>query len=39
VLIAGKGHEQYQEVHGEKLPFSDLDVAERALRDAHRRAS
>ena len=39
VLIAGKGHEQYQEMHGEKLPFSDLDVAQRALRDAHRSAS
>jgi len=37
VLIAGKGHEQYQEMHGEKLPFSDLDVAQRALSDTHRR--
>jgi UDP-N-acetylmuramoyl-L-alanyl-D-glutamate--2,6-diaminopimelate ligase len=26
VLIAGKGHEQYQEVMGEKLPFSDHEV-------------
>ena len=31
VLIAGKGHEPYQEVGGEKHPFDDLDVARRAL--------
>ena len=23
VLIAGKGHEEYQEVGGQRLPFSD----------------
>jgi len=26
VLIAGKGHEQYQEVWGKKFPFSDVEV-------------
>lgn len=31
VLIAGKGHENYQEIKGEKLPFSDIEVAMRAL--------
>ena len=31
VLIAGKGHEQYQEIDGVKLPFSDVEVAQRAL--------
>lgn len=31
VLIAGKGHEDYQEIAGERLPFADVDVAERAL--------
>lgn len=31
VLIAGKGHEDYQEVHGQKLHFSDVDVAQKAL--------
>lgn len=31
VLIAGKGHEDYQEVHGQKLHFSDVDVAGKAL--------
>jgi UDP-N-acetylmuramoyl-L-alanyl-D-glutamate--2,6-diaminopimelate ligase len=31
VLIAGKGHEDYQEIAGERLPFSDVDVAHKAL--------
>lgn len=31
VLIAGKGHEDYQEVAGERLPFSDVSVAKKAL--------
>jgi UDP-N-acetylmuramoyl-L-alanyl-D-glutamate--2,6-diaminopimelate ligase len=31
VLIAGKGHEPYQEVHGVRLPFDDRDVARAAL--------
>ena len=31
VLIAGKGHEQYQEIGGVRLPFSDLEEARRAL--------
>ena len=35
VVIAGKGHEDYQIVGREKLPFSDSDEARRAL---HRRA-
>ncbi|HJU39280.1 MAG TPA: UDP-N-acetylmuramoyl-L-alanyl-D-glutamate--2,6-diaminopimelate ligase [Tahibacter sp.] len=34
VLIAGKGHEPYQEIAGRKLPFDDLDHARRAL-EAH----
>jgi len=32
VVIAGKGHEQGQEVAGEKLPFDDREVAREALR-------
>ena len=32
VLIAGKGHEPYQEVAGRRLPFSDLEHAAAALR-------
>lgn len=31
VLIAGKGHEAYQMIGNEKLPFSDAEVAARAL--------
>lgn len=31
VLIAGKGHEKYQEIGGRVLPFDDVDVAKRAL--------
>jgi UDP-N-acetylmuramoyl-L-alanyl-D-glutamate--2,6-diaminopimelate ligase len=31
VLIAGKGHETYQEVAGTKRPFDDLQVARAAL--------
>jgi len=31
VLIAGKGHEQYQEVAGVRHPFSDREAARRAL--------
>jgi UDP-N-acetylmuramoyl-L-alanyl-D-glutamate--2,6-diaminopimelate ligase len=31
VLIAGKGHEDYQEIRGVKHPFSDSEIAHRAL--------
>ena len=31
VLIAGKGHEPYQEIHGVKHPFDDTEVARHAL--------
>jgi UDP-N-acetylmuramoyl-L-alanyl-D-glutamate--2,6-diaminopimelate ligase len=31
VLIAGKGHEDYQEIAGVRHPFSDADEARRAL--------
>jgi UDP-N-acetylmuramoyl-L-alanyl-D-glutamate--2,6-diaminopimelate ligase len=38
VLIAGKGHEKYQEVGGRVLPFDDVAVAREAL-DARRAKS
>ena len=38
VLVAGKGHEQYQDVRGQRLPFSDHEQARQALQ-ARRRAS
>jgi UDP-N-acetylmuramoyl-L-alanyl-D-glutamate--2,6-diaminopimelate ligase len=36
ILLAGKGHEGYQEIAGEKIPFSDHECARAALmaRDA-----
>lgn len=37
VLIAGKGHEPYQEIGGRRLPFDDAAVARTAL-DARRAA-
>ena len=31
ILVAGKGHETYQEVKGERLPFDDRRSAYKAL--------
>ena len=31
ILLAGKGHEDYQEIAGTKLPFSDVEEARFAL--------
>lgn len=36
ILVAGKGHEDYQEVAGVKHPFSDVAEAEAALRERSR---
>ena len=33
VLIAGKGHEPYQEIGNQKYPFSDKEVVRQVLRD------
>lgn len=32
VLVAGKGHEDYQEIKGVKHPFNDVKVAKKALK-------
>ena len=37
VLVAGKGHEEFQEVAGEKIPFSDRREVERALAERGRK--
>ena len=31
VLLAGKGHEDFQAIKGENIPFSDIEAAKRAL--------
>jgi UDP-N-acetylmuramoyl-L-alanyl-D-glutamate--2,6-diaminopimelate ligase len=33
VLIAGKGHETYQEINGQKIPFSDAQTVQQVLSD------
>jgi len=38
VLIAGKGHETYQEINGVRHPFSDVDEALAALTTCHAQA-
>jgi len=35
VLIAGKGHEDYQEINGVKHPFNDVSAAQQALQSWH----
>ena len=31
ILVAGKGHENYQEINGERFPFDDLDILSETL--------
>ena len=33
LLIAGKGHEDYQEIKGEKIFFSDHEVVKKYIKD------
>ncbi len=32
ILIAGKGHEDYQEIQGERLPFNDFEIVKEFLK-------
>jgi len=34
VLVAGKGHEAYQELQGKRLPFSDVAAVQAVLKEA-----
>ena len=34
ILLAGKGHEKFQEIHGEKIPFDDLLILKTLLIEA-----
>jgi UDP-N-acetylmuramoyl-L-alanyl-D-glutamate--2,6-diaminopimelate ligase len=38
LLVAGKGHEDYQEIAGERLPFSDRQLVKELLAAAARQA-
>jgi len=33
ILLAGKGHENYQEIAGVKYPFSDVEIAQQMLQE------
>lgn len=35
VLLAGKGHEKYQQINGEKLPFDERKIVEEILELSH----
>ena len=35
ILIAGKGHEDYQEIKGKRIPFEDRAVVRELYKEAH----
>lgn len=36
IVLAGKGHEEYQEICGVKYPMSERELIEDAIRESHR---
>jgi UDP-N-acetylmuramoyl-L-alanyl-D-glutamate--2,6-diaminopimelate ligase len=36
VLVAGKGHEKYQEIKGERFPFDDKEVLENVIKELNK---
>ncbi|AWU43791.1 UDP-N-acetylmuramoyl-L-alanyl-D-glutamate--2,6-diaminopimelate ligase [Blattabacterium sp. (Cryptocercus kyebangensis)] len=36
IIIAGKGHENYQEIKGERYPFDDMKIAKTLLKNSNR---
>ena len=36
LLIAGKGHENYQEINGERLPFDDMEILTETLTELNK---
>lgn len=36
ILVAGKGHEKYQEIKGQRFPFDDKQVLNQAFRDLNK---
>ncbi|MGV6861780.1 MAG: UDP-N-acetylmuramoyl-L-alanyl-D-glutamate--2,6-diaminopimelate ligase [Putridiphycobacter sp.] len=36
ILIAGKGHEKYQDINGEKHPFDDFEIVKQTLKNLNK---